>query len=170
MIILLLIAIRLTSLVIITGRIRRLPSNKQNRAWWKFASVFLGSLLIILVITGRMHWVGALLGALLPFLRGAFSFFTQVLPLWFKHKDTILPKGKNTQETNYTNTPTQNEPMSVQQAIQLLGLAHTPSSATEIHKAHNDILQALDVTQPHAAQLIVKINNARDILLKSVAT
>jgi hypothetical protein len=167
MLTLLLIALSLTTLVIMSARIKQLPKNLQNRAWWKFASILLACLLIILVITGRMHWIGALLGALLPFLRGAFSFMTQLLPFWFKHKGTILSSEENMQKANHDNT-SDGDAMSIQAALQLLGLTQAPQSVGDIYKAHSDILQALDATQPHAAQLIIKINCARDTLLKSL--
>ncbi|HEX7763992.1 MAG TPA: molecular chaperone DnaJ, partial [Cellvibrio sp.] len=63
----LIFAVIVTSIVIISSRYKKMSTAQQRKTLWRLGTgMFLG-LLVILVVTGRMHWIGAAIGAMLPF-------------------------------------------------------------------------------------------------------
>lgn len=64
------------------GRWRTLPPARRRELLWRgFCGAVFG-LALILVLTGRAHWITAALAALLPALRNAFGIGLRALPLW----------------------------------------------------------------------------------------
>ena len=45
-------------------------SSQPPRVYWQWIAVLLAAVLLILVLTGRAHWLTAVIAALLPFARG----------------------------------------------------------------------------------------------------
>src|SRR5690554_3001877 len=82
----------------------------------------LGALVLVLVmmaITGRMHWLFALIGALIPFTRGLLGIGVQLLPFWLKRR-------QGPQDSTHTQQQQQASPrtdMSVKEAMDILGLS-----------------------------------------------
>jgi len=60
--------------------VRRLPDPLRTRVWWWLSIMVIG-LLILLVATGRLSWLGALLGSFLLMLRNIFALVMKGLPL-----------------------------------------------------------------------------------------
>ena len=48
-------------------------TRQPARVRWQTAAVALAAVLLVLVLTGRAHWLAALFAAVLPFLRGLLS-------------------------------------------------------------------------------------------------
>ena len=44
-------------------------SRQPPRVYWQFLAVLLALVLLVLVLTGRAHWLTAVFAALLPFVR-----------------------------------------------------------------------------------------------------
>lgn len=64
------------------GRWRTLsPERRRILLWRGFCGAAFGFALV-LVLTGRAHWITAALAALLPMLRNAFALGLRALPLW----------------------------------------------------------------------------------------
>lgn len=156
----LVIAILVTLAVIAYGKFKKLPPDQKRKNLWRLGSgVFIG-ILVLLVVTGRMHWLGALLGALLPFARGAFNIIVQLLPYWLKRKQS---------QANQTAKP----PLStIEEALEVLGLKGNikQGEITEdmVNEAHRRLIQKLHPDRGGNDYLAAKINRARDLLLAEI--
>ena len=60
---------------------KRLPENKRRQFLWKSGFWTVLALSVYLVLTGRMHWIGAGLAALIPLFKMLFVFGARALPL-----------------------------------------------------------------------------------------
>ena len=49
--------------------------RQPRRVWLQFAATGLGSAIVVLAATGRLHWLAAIFGVLLPFVRKFVNFF-----------------------------------------------------------------------------------------------
>lgn len=156
----LVIAILVTLAVIAWGKFQKLPPDQRRKNLWHLGSgIFIG-VLVLLVITGRMHWVGAALGALLPFARGAFNLIVQLLPYWLKRKQS---------HTTDTTKP----PLStLEEALEVLGLKGNIRNGdiTEemVNDAHRRLIQKLHPDRGGNDYLAAKINQARDLILAEI--
>ena len=61
--------------------LRSSPAKDRKRLLWKWGSLALLAIAVILVATGRIHWVGAALAAMIPLLRSAMIWLPRVLPV-----------------------------------------------------------------------------------------
>jgi hypothetical protein len=73
--------------------IRRQPKERQRGLWIRFIFVAGAVTLAVLAVTGRLHWVGLALAAILPLFRTAFlmlvRFAPRLLPFVFaRHKSS----------------------------------------------------------------------------------
>lgn len=157
---LLLFTVLITFVFISVARMKKLPPAQQRKAWWRLGTgIFLG-VLIFLVMTGRMHWIGALLGALLPFLRGAFNLMMPLLPYWLKHREKQTPPQSPHVASN------------IQEALDILGLkgdiTNGDISTEMINEAHRHLIQKLHPDRGGNDYLAAKINQARDLLLNEL--
>jgi hypothetical protein len=64
----LLIAFAFAALTILQ-LLKKTPQSQRKSLYWKIALSLLGVVLVLLAVTGRIHWIGAMIGALIPFLR-----------------------------------------------------------------------------------------------------
>lgn len=157
---LLVFAVIITLVFISLGRIKKLPPQQRRKVWWQLGTgVFLG-LLVLLVITGRMHWVGALLGALIPFVRALFGFLAPLIPHWLKRKEKQIPPESST------------TPNKIQEAMDILGLKGNFSNheitLEMINDAHRHLIQKLHPDRGGNDYLASQINQARDLLIKEL--
>lgn len=161
----LIFAVIVTSIVIISARYKRMTSAEQRKALWRLGTgVFLG-LLIVLVVTGRMHWLGAAIGALLPFLRTGFGLLMQALPFWLKHK-----QEKNREQSA---PPPSSNVMDLTEALEVLGLRGDVNrgeiTQDMILDAHRRLIQKLHPDRGGNDYLAAKINQARDLLINKIS-
>jgi hypothetical protein len=161
----LIFAVIVTSIVIISARYKKMDSAQQRKSLWRLGTgIFLG-LLIVLVVTGRMHWIGAAIGALLPFLRVGFNLLMQALPLWLKHKQ------EKPQEQ--TTPPPSSGAMNLLEAQEILGLTGdlNKGEITQemVQDAHRRLIQKLHPDRGGNDYLAAKINQARDLLINKLS-
>jgi hypothetical protein len=50
-------------------RYRKLPPAQMKQYFWQVLGIGVGALLLLLVVTGRLHWIGAAFAALIPLVR-----------------------------------------------------------------------------------------------------
>ena len=162
----LLFAVIVTLIIIGGARYKKMDPAQQRKTLWRMVTgIFLG-VLILLVITGKMHWIGAALGALIPFLRNAYGLISQLLPLWLQRQ-----KAQQDTQTQQPPTPAP-EPMAIQEALDVLGLegdiAKGDINESMIQDAHRRLIQKLHPDRGGNDYLAAKINQARDLLLEKI--
>lgn len=163
----LLFAVLVTLFIIMSARYKKMDAAQKRKTLWRLLTgAFLG-VLVLLVISGRLHWVGAALGALLPFLRTAYSLVSQVLPYWLKHK-----KAQHTPQDEVPVAPPTSA-MSTEEAINLLGLKGdiTKGDITTdmVVEAHRHLIQKIHPDRGGNDYLAAKINQARDLLISELS-
>lgn len=162
----LLFAVIVTLIIIGSARYKKMDPIQQRKALWRMGTgIFLG-VLVLLVVSGKMHWIGAALGALIPFLRNAYGLLSHVLPLWLQRK-------KAQQDTQPNEPPKPAPiPMAIQEALDVLGLEGDITkgdiSESMIQDAHRRLIQKLHPDRGGNDYLAAKINQARDLLVEKL--
>ena len=93
----------------IVALVRR--ANQQNPAERRKTYITLvvtvvAGALVLLSLTGRVHWIGALIGALLPFARKAFPLLVRLVPfLAHQRKAGAASRGATTGNQSAVDTP-----------------------------------------------------------------
>lgn len=167
----LLFAVLVTGIIIVSAQYKKMNPAQKRKTFWRIAAgVFIG-LLLIMVITGKMHWLGAVLGALIPFIRSIAGVVSQILPLWLRHKNA----QQSSQDTHGGAGQSASAPaadMPLQEAMNILGLSGDleKGEITEsmIQDAHRRLIQKLHPDRGGNDYLAAKINQARDLLLKKI--
>ncbi len=165
----LLFAVIVTCIIVFSGRYKKMDAAQKRQALWRLGvGAFLG-ILVLLVVTGRMHWVGAALGALIPFLRNAYGLAAQILPFWLQRKKA---EQEETQHQGNPTPPASTIQMSTNEALDILGLTGdlTKGEITQvmIQDAHRRLIQKLHPDRGGNDYLAAKINQARDFLLQQL--
>lgn len=160
---LLLLLISIALLIITVAKIRSLSSPQKK---WLFIQIGIGvcciSLLLILM-TGRIHWLGIIVGALIPILRA------------FLVKPAGQPSSETTaeQHTDSHYSPPANPPsMAIKEALNILGLEGdietgkiTPELVIDTHRK---LIQKFHPDRGGNDYLAAKINQAKDVLLAAL--
>lgn len=148
------------------AHIKRKPADEQRKLLWRSTMGALLVMLVILVATGRMHWLFAIIGALLPLLGRVIGIGMQLLPLWLRRKQ---PHTERPHQVPPTATP---HPLDVTEALNILGLQGDIATGeiTEqmINDAHRRLIQKVHPDRGGNHYLAAKINLARDLLLQNL--
>lgn len=70
---------------------KKMPAKKRKAFIIKCALFGLAGILVIGVITGRMHWFGVIIAGMLPLLRFGAGTLTRVLPFWLNRTGGVAP-------------------------------------------------------------------------------
>lgn len=111
--------------------------------------------LVLLSITGRVHWLAGIIGAVMPFLR----------QFALNH----LYKKLNGTSTNTDDQPQQppTAEMNIAQALSILGL-EPGATEQEIIRAHRSLMQKLHPDRGGNDYLASQLNTAKALLLKNL--
>lgn len=145
--------------LILWYKISNAPADKRkNLIFWSTAGVIIGTL-VVLAVTGRMHWLYALGGSIAAFtprLIRALSY----LPLINRFRQQYTQQKSGQQSAGRANPGK----MTAEQAREILGV---PASATreEIIKAHKRMMQKVHPDRGGSDYLAAQINQAKDTLL-----
>src|SRR5690606_16515034 len=116
-------------------------------------------LLILLAATGRLHWLGALIGALLPFLRQLLDLAVRYGPHWLRHRRERAQGGA--QQGGQQQRAPSPDAMGREEALATLGL-RDGASRDDIVQAHRRLIQRLHPDRGGNDYLAAKINRAKD--------
>ncbi|MGS2722396.1 J domain-containing protein [Porticoccus sp. GXU_MW_L64] len=137
------------------AKFKTCPSDKRKGFLLKSAFWALLGILVVLAITGRMHWIAVVFASLVPVVKGLFGLLLRVLPL-------IKLRRSDTQNT--TQAPPQQSNISEQEAWEILGL-QPGASKEDIISAHKKLIQKLHPDRGGNDYLAARINQAKDKLL-----
>lgn len=92
--ILLLLAIIFATWIIIQ-RIKALPANQRKAAWLKFGTAALVVVVVALMLTGKMHWLGAAITGLLVVASRTLPHLVRLFPVlqWFRGQQAGASQG-----------------------------------------------------------------------------
>ncbi len=126
--------------------------TRQEKTQW--ALILLILVLGLLAVTGRLHWLGLVVAALIGTARVLTPWLLRLLPL----AQQVL-KEKNQQPLNESR-----KAMNRAEALEVLGL-HEGASREDIIEMHRKLIQKLHPDRGGNTYLASKINQARDCLL-----
>lgn len=68
--------------VTIYRMIQNTPKSQQKALYWKIGLSALAIAIMLMVVTGRVHWIGALFAAILPFIRNMLPWAIRLFPMF----------------------------------------------------------------------------------------
>lgn len=137
---------------------QRQPPELRRKGLLRGTFYVVLGILLLLVVTGRLHWLVVAATAALPLLKLLFGFALKAWPF------LQVFRKKNQPPPQRANAGTSGE-LSQQEAFQLLGL-QPGASRQAIIDAHKRLIQKLHPDRGGNDYLASKLNSARDLLLK----
>ena len=128
----------------------------------------IGLVLVGLGVTGRLHWLFALVGSILPFAGGLVRWSLRIwrsAGLLTSIRNLISQLTGLNKETADQTSASAN--LTRHQALDILGLEGNPSS-DEIKVAHRQLIQKLHPDRGGSTILAAQINEAKVVLLRDV--
>lgn len=142
------------------------PVEQRRSASWKIILLLVTIGLLYLAITGRMHWLGAAIALVLPFLKKLLPLLLRFFPFlarWWQTQQQ--QKTRQRQDHRQQRRQAHNSSgMSIAEALDVLGL-EPGASREEIIRAHRQLIQKLHPDRQGSAWLAARVNEARDRLL-----
>ncbi|UTW45717.1 DnaJ domain-containing protein [bacterium SCSIO 12696] len=132
------------------------PEKRRNFLLWSGFWGVLG-ILVILAVSGRMHWLGVAVAGLVPLFKGLLGLALRILPLLNLRRRADSQQGPATPTSQQGN-------MTEQEAWDTLGL-EPGASKEDIVRAHKKLIQKLHPDRGGNDHLAAKINQAKDKLL-----
>lgn len=143
-------------------KISNAPADKRkNLIFWSTAGVIIGTL-VVLVATGRMHWLYALGGSIAAFMPRVISAL-RYLPLINRFRQQYTQN--NTRQSGQQSTGRTNPgKMTTAEAREILGVK-PDASREEIIRAHKRMMQKVHPDRGGTDFLAAQLNQAKDTLL-----
>ena len=133
-----------------------MPADKRKK-FIKQSAIWLTAIVVLLLVaTGRAHWIMGVLAALMA-MAGRVAQLAQYVPIFKKIFDDVQAKEPPANNQNGT--------MSKQEAADLLGV-DINASPEEIRLAHKKLMQKVHPDRGGSDALAKQINEAKDLLLK----
>ncbi|MGH1485465.1 MAG: hypothetical protein ACRBCI_04540 [Cellvibrionaceae bacterium] len=157
----LLVVIAIAGLFYFIRYIKQQPAEKRPKIFLKYGLYLLAFVLIILVVTGKLHWLAAGIAALLPIAQKLFFLALRVMPFlqnWRKKKQSH--NAKQPTEANFSN-------MTIAQAKEIFGFDEI-NSIEQITKRHKELMQKNHPDRGGSDYLAAQINQAKDKLIEHI--
>ncbi|MCR8921447.1 DnaJ domain-containing protein [Dasania sp. GY-MA-18] len=152
--IILIVAIVL-AVVIALKQVKNTPPAQRKKLYIKLAVGITAAVVLLLALTGRIHWIGGLIAACVPLFRAALPYALRYLPFL---------QAKNS-EQQQQQKPQAQVNVSVDEAYQVLGLQ--PGADQEaVIAAHRKLIQKMHPDRGGNDYLAAQINQAKEVLLK----
>lgn len=148
-----------------------LSSEKKKAATWKLVLIAGGTMLLVMVLTGRVHVLTAAIAALIPLLRKLPELvrFFPALNRLFTGRDNAEPgggAGPNARQAG--SDQAQGNGMTEREACEILGVTAT-CSKEDVVMAHRRLMQKLHPDRGGSDYLAAKINEAKSVLIPTKA-
>jgi len=144
-----------------TAWLRKQPPSKQRKMLLKGLLWLLLGVLVLLVVTGRIHWIGAVLAALIPISKGLINLAIKFLPFLHHYRKTKTPPP-NTGGGN----------ISLDEALLTLGVKDAYHAGTltqqQVKTAHKQLMQKLHPDRGGNDYLAARINAAKTCVLQAL--
>ncbi|MEX1669490.1 DnaJ domain-containing protein [Zhongshania guokunii] len=137
------------------------PVDKRRGYYISLLIGLAAAALVLLSLTGRVHWIAGLIGGALPFVR------QYVLKHIYHRLNGNLGssnKQQNSQQDEQAPPPRASTSMNKNQALSVLGLS-AGASDEEIIAAHRKLMQKFHPDRGGNDFLASQINDAKDVLL-----
>jgi len=157
----LIVLIALAAVVLLSWhQLRAMPAAKRKRYLLQIGFWGLVGLIIIAVVTGRLHWVGAVIA-------GALGVVKAILPRLWRYLPLLMPLFKRYSGTSDTKNANHNEtpPETIVQAFTLLDLPLT-ASKEDVIEAHRKKMQKAHPDKGGNHEMAAKLNEAKQQLLE----
>lgn len=133
--------------------------EKDKKRWLQQRALMVGAgVIILLVMSGRAHWLMGVLAGLMA----AFSRIVQMANYFPFLKKIFGIEAAAAQQQ--TNVPTSQGKMTTAEAAEILAV-EANATKEEVTKAHKRLIQKLHPDRGGSDALAATINEARDILL-----
>lgn len=142
--------------------VRRQAPEKRMALTVKYGLYLLVLILVILLVTGKIHWVAAGVAVAIAFLVKT-SFAIRFLPLIKLWKSARKQSGQSSEK----GSGTAEGKMTLKQAMEILGF-ETVESVEQITKRHRELMQKNHPDRGGSDYLAAQINQAKEILIDHV--
>ena len=87
------LALAIFLLLKLVSYVKRQPPAQRKAILWKYSGLLVLAIAILLVATGRLHWVGAAIAAVLPFVRNIGGALVRLMPVlnWVRQQRFANP-------------------------------------------------------------------------------
>ncbi len=139
-------------------------TEEQRRKGLFYTVVFvLAAVCVLLVVTGRIHFLAGLFAALLPFMRRGW----QAAKLWLMLRRWQGKGGKRGEGNGSEAGSSVGGPMTLDEARDILNVAGD-ASREEIVKAHRRMIQKVHPDRGGSDALAARVNEAKERLLAAL--
>jgi hypothetical protein len=142
--------------VVLVAKIKQLPPTQKKWLLIQMAGGVVGISILLILLTGRAHWLGILIGIMIPLAK-----------MYLTNKSSSADNKPNVE-----NLSTSVEEIDIQEAMNILGLEGEISKGdiTEdiVIDAHRKLIQKFHPDRGGNEYLAVKINHAKEVLLKTL--
>lgn len=149
-------------LVVLLGwhQLKTMPPAQRKRATMQIVFWTIVCAILISVVTGRLHWVGAIIAAAAGIAKAILPKLIPYIPqIW-----TVLSRNKQSDNNKASQQPTP-----IEAAYEILELK-PGASRTDIIEAHRRKMQKAHPDKGGNHELAAKLNEAKDVLLKHTNT